>query len=171
MKRSPLRRGKPLTAKTGLRRTKANPAKKVAAHKPTLAKRILALNERAKAVMHRLFGWNCMCCHKWSKTCTIHHGMRRSQSWYHMFNPRNWHWICNKCHTLAKRQSALYLSMLDEVRPDLVRFMLDTRRKRQTCKKNAGSIETIANWMLWAECCQSYAELLEMPLWQEANDA
>lgn len=174
MKQSPLKRKKPLTAKTRLKRRSANPAKKVVGQprrvkKPSLAKRLQVLNERAKAVMHKFFGDRCMCRGE-PMPCTIHHGIRRSQSWYHMFNPRNWHWIGCKCHTIATKEPELYLSMLQPVRPDLVEFVLDTRRKCETCNRTAGNVELIAQWMVHAEACESYEELLALPIWQVMYD-
>lgn len=138
--------------------------------KPSLAKRIQVLNERAKVKMHDFFGSRCICCGLWRVSgCTIHHGIFVSQSWYHRFTPMNWHWICNRCHTIATKQGTLYLSMLDEVRPELVAFILSTPRKRHTCKRTAGAVEMISQWMVSVEKCQTYEELCVLPTWQEVN--
>lgn len=152
--------------KSPIKRKKAKRKKK-----PSLAKRIAALNERAKAVLYGFLGYRCMCCGEWSATCTIHHGIRRSQSWYHLFSPMNWHWICSKCHTIATNQETLYLSMLSNRRQRFVEWILETRCKRETCKRTAANIEKVGQWMLWAEACTTYDELLSMPLWQEYGDA
>jgi len=165
----PLRRKKPLTAKTRLKRTMANPAKKVVGRRPMFAERIKAQNERAKAKMHEFFGYACMCCGQCSQTCTIHHGIRVSQSWYHRFTPMNWHWICRSCHARATKTESLYNSELNLVRPDLVAFIVNTPYKRQKCKHTLGNMALIEQWMDTAVKTHSYGELVTLPTWQEVN--
>jgi hypothetical protein len=135
--------------------------------KSAIQKQIDKQNGRAKDKLREFFGGACMRCGEWSDRCTIHHGMKRSQSWYHVFTPMNWHWICDKSHVIAERQSELYLSDLNEKRPDLVKFILDTRKKRETCKKTVGNMKLIVRWMDVVVKTQSYEELLALPLWQE----
>jgi hypothetical protein len=128
---------------------------------------VKGFDRQAKAIMHNHFGEVCQCCGEYSESCTIHHGIRRSRSWYHHFTPMNWHWICPKCHCLATQDETAYLSKLYRTHPDLVQFILDERDLRRTCKKSVVTLKAVALWLDFAAGCKTYEELIAIPEWQE----
>ena len=130
-----------------------------------LQRRIIAQNERAKDKLREFFGGHCFLGH-WSDTCTIHHGLARSLSWYHMFSPKNWHWLGRDCHDIAENERDVYPGLLAAVRPDLYAFMVDPVHKIQSCSKSTHTMSMIEAWMDEAVKTNSYAELLAMPIWQ-----
>jgi len=161
LKRSAIKRGKPMK-RTGMKRGKK--AVKKVSSKVTLIRR---LDKRARALMHRFFDWTCQCCGEYDQRTTNHHGIKRSQSWYHHYTPMNWHWICPRCHTKAGVQETLYWSEMNRRRPDLIQWILDTRYLREGCDNTKAVLAQIDQWMTLAEQCETYEDLLAMPIWQE----
>ena len=175
MKRSPLRRMTPLTAKTRLKRGAANLTKKVSA--ATLRNKCDArLSRILRGIVGRCEIRGSRCGGRTDVALQVHHLIGR-QAMYYRYNPKNLVCVCGGCHILARQNSAKFLSLLQALKPAQYEWLQEHCHKIYPNFWKAAYYPLVSAWLDtvivgWVGSIEhgtTAQELWDMPTWQELD--
>ena len=169
----PLRRKKWLTAKTRLKRTTANPAKRVVAAKkarkakgPSARSQQRFCDGKFSEIARTIIGCCEMC--RRQENLQIHHLIGRRAMWYR-YDPENVMCLCATCHFIAEQNPALFLNTLALSYPERMVWLDIYCHRVHPQSWRAAHYRLVREWLLTLTGVTTPAELRNAPTWQQVN--